>query len=606
MSEEAGAWASNERVHQRQLAAALLAQWVADLDAARPAVLSAPLFAALLHAYSHSGQILQVLQLMRQAFGCQLSVETSAVLGIPPAAVTARPAAVAAAAGAAAAGGNGADALDAALSSQGGGSSAEAAPLPPAATVEPGGSSRGGGARRAAGSFALLQQQTLERAQLAPSLPIFNAAIGACTRVGTRHMADAVALLRSMLVRCAGEGCCAGGAACGSPSVQCNRALPSTHATFTRCRSWPALPTQACGLAPDVHTYTSLIAGCAYGRQAALARELLRQMRERGIQPSTWTHNALIKVRAGVRWGARMCAVGFGGERGAGSAAHASQGKGEGVQLSKPTGAARAGRPCLQVECWTYGVDAGTALLRQLVQQQGMEPDAATWSTLLACEGACGSGGGGGGGRGRAWVAGAAGHTADLAACSSPPTQLMPAQPPSTTSGEMWRRWHWSSSRGGGAARRRRRTRRQRRRRMRLMRLMGQRGSLPERRTITGGTAISSSRKRTMSGERLFVLLLCPSPTVLSCCAEPRFVQRLNWCGGQAWPHAWLSHHTRAGRVSREASMAEIAAQRDEAGSRKARGGGACAAQRVAAGGQLRACKPSLLSVVDRAAASDC
>ena len=93
-----------------------------------------------------------------------------------------------------------------------------------------------------------------------------------------------------------------------------------------------ASPLQAGGLSPDVHTYTSLIAGCAYGRQAALARELLRQMQQRGIQPTAWTYNAL-----------------------------------------------------LNVECWTYGVDAGAALLRSLVAQ-GMQPDRATWNTLLACE----------------------------------------------------------------------------------------------------------------------------------------------------------------------------------------------------------------------------
>ncbi len=39
----------------------------------------------------------------------------------------------------------------------------------------------------------------------------------------------------------------------------------------------------------------------------------------------------------------------------------------------------------VQVECWTYGVDAGLALLRRLVGQ-GFQPDRATWSTLLACE----------------------------------------------------------------------------------------------------------------------------------------------------------------------------------------------------------------------------
>lgn len=58
----------------------------------------------------------------------------------------------------------------------------------------------------------------------------------------------------------------------------------------------PPCHLQAKGLAPDAHTYTSLIAGCAYGRQAALARELLRQMQQRGLQPSAWTRNALLKV----------------------------------------------------------------------------------------------------------------------------------------------------------------------------------------------------------------------------------------------------------------------------------------------------------------------
>ena len=57
----------------------------------------------------------------------------------------------------------------------------------------------------------------------------------------------------------------------------------------------PAHP-QAAGLSPDVHTYTSLIAGCAYGRQAALARELMRHMQQRGVQPTAWTHNAMLKV----------------------------------------------------------------------------------------------------------------------------------------------------------------------------------------------------------------------------------------------------------------------------------------------------------------------
>ncbi len=68
-------------------------------------------------------------------------------------------------------------------------------------------------------------------------------------------------------------------------------------------RSLPTSPPlahpQAAGLSPDVHTYTSLIAGCAYGRQAALARELMRHMQQRGVQPSTWTHNAMLKASRG-------------------------------------------------------------------------------------------------------------------------------------------------------------------------------------------------------------------------------------------------------------------------------------------------------------------
>lgn len=38
----------------------------------------------------------------------------------------------------------------------------------------------------------------------------------------------------------------------------------------------------------------------------------------------------------------------------------------------------------LNVECWTYGVDAGVALLQSLVAR-GVQPDRATWNTLLAC-----------------------------------------------------------------------------------------------------------------------------------------------------------------------------------------------------------------------------
>lgn len=67
----------------------------------------------------------------------------------------------------------------------------------------------------------------------------------------------------------------------------------------------PPAPPQVAGLSPDVHTYTSLIAGCAYGRQAALARELLRHMQQLGVQPSVWTHNAMLKVGMGGREGGR-------------------------------------------------------------------------------------------------------------------------------------------------------------------------------------------------------------------------------------------------------------------------------------------------------------
>lgn len=55
------------------------------------------------------------------------------------------------------------------------------------------------------------------------------------------------------------------------------------------------------------------------------------QMQQRGIEPTAWTYNAL-----------------------------------------------------LNVECWTYGVDAGVALLQSLVAR-GVQPDRATWNTLLAC-----------------------------------------------------------------------------------------------------------------------------------------------------------------------------------------------------------------------------
>ncbi|EFN53008.1 hypothetical protein CHLNCDRAFT_54108 [Chlorella variabilis] len=286
-----------ERTMQRKAAGALLAGWVADLDAARPCQLTPALFTTLLHAYSQCGEIHSVLLLMRDACGCQLAPDTSRQLDAAPcgssgsrgsgSSVAGRAAAAdVPAANAAAGGGAGGEARVARSSGDG-----EAAPLaadvPPEggggtrSGAEAAGSSGGGGTAPRAGP---LSQRTLQRAHLAPSLPVFNAAIGACTRVGRWHMADAVALLHSMM---------------------------------------------SAGLSPDVHTYTSLISGCAFGRQAALARELWRQMEERGIRPNIVTHNAMVKV-----------------------------------------------------ELFTYGVDAGTAYLRRMVQQ-GLDPDRASWSTLL-------------------------------------------------------------------------------------------------------------------------------------------------------------------------------------------------------------------------------
>lgn len=140
---------------------------------------------------------------------------------------------------------------------------------------------------------------------------------------------------------------------------------------------------QAQGLSPDVHTFTSLIAGCAYGRQAALARELLRQMQRRGLQPSPWTHNALLKVwlQQGFFVLGLQCRHLLLVLPGTPSVAAL------GCSLHLPHAPAPAPVACLpaQVECWTYGVDAGHALVRQMAQQ-GIEPDRATWSTLLACE----------------------------------------------------------------------------------------------------------------------------------------------------------------------------------------------------------------------------
>ncbi len=236
-SEEPSIVAINERAHQRQLAAALLERWTADLDAARPSVLTPTLFASLLRAYSQSGQVHTVLLLMWQAFGCQLSPDTVAALGISSSSCTSSEAAAgpAAAAATAAGGGGAVDALDAALeedssrqaaaqSSSSSSSGREGLVGSQAKALQDSGSGEGssqssrsrgdskmsssgssggdmGGNDTEARMLSPLRQSTVDNAQLAPSLSIFNAAIGACTRVGHAHMRDAVALLRSMLVR---------------------------------------------------------------------------------------------------------------------------------------------------------------------------------------------------------------------------------------------------------------------------------------------------------------------------------------------------------------------------------------------------------------------
>jgi pentatricopeptide repeat protein len=144
---------------------------------------------------------------------------------------------------------------------------------------------------------------------------------------------------------------------------------------------------QAAELAPDAHTYTSLISGCAYGRQAGLARELLRHMQRRGVQPTLWTHNAMLKVR---RWGRRgaggqqlgcMCLAGLGPAVISGCLpAHWPHRDHHPLTACLP-----ACLPCLQVECWTYGVDAGVVMMRGM-QARGVQPDRASWSTLLSGE----------------------------------------------------------------------------------------------------------------------------------------------------------------------------------------------------------------------------
>ncbi|KAI3424904.1 hypothetical protein D9Q98_008288 [Chlorella vulgaris] len=332
-----------ERTMQRQQAGEMLARWVADLDAAPPCQLTTGVFVSLLHAYSHAGEILNVLLLMRDAFGCQLTQDTSQQLdeayrsssaehGGSSSGAAAESAATAAAAGGeeqvvvagsgeaardAAAGGAAASSGEAAA---GGGSSsgsceagssgvagreAQGPSLAAAAASSgrlPSSSSSSSGIDDGSGGGSItsssggdgggdeiarspLSRVTLRRSQLAPSLPIFNAAISACTRVGRWHLADGVALLHAML---------------------------------------------AAGLQPDVYTYTSLISGCASGKQAGLAQELWRQMIERGIRPTIVTHNAMLKV-----------------------------------------------------EVFSHGVDAGAAFLQGMVQQ-GTQPDRVSWSTLLA------------------------------------------------------------------------------------------------------------------------------------------------------------------------------------------------------------------------------
>jgi pentatricopeptide repeat protein len=81
------------------------------------------------------------------------------------------------------------------------------------------------------------------------------------------------------------------------PLASCSGNLAATcHLTDPCHPTDPATNLQAAGLQPDVYTYTSLISGCASGKQAGLARELWRQMIERGIRPTIVTHNAMLKV----------------------------------------------------------------------------------------------------------------------------------------------------------------------------------------------------------------------------------------------------------------------------------------------------------------------
>lgn len=84
------------------------------------------------------------------------------------------------------------------------------------------------------------------------------------------------------------------------------------------------------GLEPDARTFTSLIAGCSFGKQSDLAWDLLGQLRERGMAPGTHAYNALLKV-----------------------------------------------------ECFSHGPDAGLRVLNAM-HTAAVPADTVTWTTLLA------------------------------------------------------------------------------------------------------------------------------------------------------------------------------------------------------------------------------
>ena len=201
--------AANERTHQRQLAAELLDGWVADLDACRSHVLAPATLAALLHAYSHSGQVLQVLRLMHDAFGCRPSPGTAAFLGLNSS--SSSDSSNNSSSSASGGSGDTLGRLQAEFAEQGSGSSSSSSAAaaaegdaPPSSSSSGGGGGGGGSSSSAPAGAACagpLSRETLEQAALSPSVHIFNAAIAACMRVGHMHMADGVALLGCMLVR---------------------------------------------------------------------------------------------------------------------------------------------------------------------------------------------------------------------------------------------------------------------------------------------------------------------------------------------------------------------------------------------------------------------